>query len=80
MTDEQIIEIAKRLYGGGITAEDLRKHQTIEFARLIEQATREADIAIAHDFIQYHMDFDKADECAKEMRSQKWPTYANTGS
>ncbi len=41
MTDEQIIEIAKRLYGGNLTAEDLSTHQTIEFARLIEQATRE---------------------------------------
>ena len=74
MTDNEILDLAKqegipihRDYDdSGLTEQEL-----IRFARLIEQATRGADIAVAHDFIQYHMDFDKADECAKEMRNQK---------
>ena len=54
MTTEEIIEIAKRLYGGNITTEDLRKHKTIEFARLIEQATLEENAAL-----RQQLDFEK---------------------
>ena len=77
MTNDEILDLANAHF------QDRKKNtlptftfmttdeELLTFARLIEQATREADIAIAHDFVQYHMDFDKADECAKEMRSQK---------
>ena len=67
MTKEEIIEMAKQC---GAMKHYFRD-ELLTFARLIEQATREADIAIARDFVQYHMDFDKADECAVEIRSQK---------
>ena len=67
MTTEEILEMSKQC--GAI--KHYFRDELLTFARLIEQATREEDIAIAHDFVQYHMDFDKADECAKEMRSQK---------
>ena len=73
MKEAEIIEAAKRtnipLWAGTDDPEFLV--ELLAFARLIERATREADIAIAHDFIQYHMDFDKADECAATIRNQK---------
>ena len=73
ITNEEILEVAKQtnipLWAGTDDPEFVV--ELLAFARLIEQATREVDIAIAHDFVQYHMDFDKADECAKEMRNQK---------
>ena len=71
MTDNEILEMSKGFSmtsGGKYFVPD---NDIIAFARLIERATREADIAIAHDFIQYHMDFDKADECAAAIRNQK---------
>ena len=66
MTDEQIIEIAKRLYGGNITAEDLSTHQTIEFARQIEAATREEDTRICEE-----RDIKGREVFAAAIRSQK---------
>ena len=40
MTDDQIIEMAKQLYGAALTDAQLHTHKTIEFARLIERQAR----------------------------------------
>jgi hypothetical protein len=41
MTDDQILEMAKQLYGGPVSEEALRNHKTIAFARLIEKQVKE---------------------------------------
>ena len=46
MTNDQIIEIAKQLYGADLKAAQLRNHKTVEFARLIQAAQREIDAGI----------------------------------
>ncbi len=43
MTDDEIIEMAKQLYGGDLTDEQLRNHKTITFARLIMEKQKEID-------------------------------------
>ena len=66
MTDEQITEIAKRLYGNNLTEKDLSTHQTIEFARLIEKQIREEDAKIC-DGLKHYFGY----QCAEAIRSQK---------
>jgi hypothetical protein len=41
----------------------------IDAVAAIEAATREEDIAVARDFVQYISDWDKADECAAAIRN-----------
>jgi len=41
VTDEEIIEVAKQLYGDDLTEAQLRNHKTITFARLIAAKQRE---------------------------------------
>jgi len=61
LSDEEIIEVAKQLYGDDLTEAQLRDHKTIAFARLIAAKQREIDAVIA----------EKSEWISNAIRSQK---------
>jgi cobalamin biosynthesis protein CobD/CbiB len=65
MTIQEILEMAKQTTWRYPSPQG---ESLIAFARLVQQAQREEDIAIARDFVQYISDWDKADECAAAIR------------
>jgi hypothetical protein len=66
LSDEEIIEVAKQLYGDDLTEAQLRNHKTITFARLIQQKQRDIDAELCEKSGQFG-----CDNLAATIRSQK---------
>ncbi len=76
LSDEEIIEVAKQLYGDDLTEAQLRNHKTITFARLIQQKQIEIDAALCEAEEPWGNEADAwAEKCLRKaavaIRSQK---------
>jgi hypothetical protein len=70
LSDEEIIEVAKQLYGDDLTEAQLRDHKTIAFARRIAAKQREDDAALCEQYA-WGSSYRLRDTLAAAIRGQK---------
>jgi hypothetical protein len=70
LTNDQILEQWQSL-DNTVVLNDFGNELIIAFVPLIGAATREECVEIARDYMQYHLNFNRADECAAAIRGMK---------